>query len=284
MLARRLDRLIESVLPSQSVDVGRNRQTESTPYRRLSEPAYHGAFVARYDRLRPRPPEELFELLVSLAPSPRPGLVVDLGAGTGISTAAWAPHAEQVVGIEINPDMLAAAHRAQNVEYRLAAADRTGLPAGCADVITCAQSFHWMPHESTIAEIARLLRPGGVFAAYDYDWPPLIDWEVDAAFLQVIEASGIDPSRPEKASHLERLRASGRFRAVREVFLQATETVDADHIVHLPLAFGPVARTRDAGMTESALGLERLREMVGRLLDPTANVIRWSYRIRLALK
>ncbi|MBV8999273.1 MAG: methyltransferase domain-containing protein [Solirubrobacterales bacterium] len=36
-----------------------------------------------------------------------------------------------------------------------ASASETGLPDTCADVITCAQSFHWMEPESTIAEIAR---------------------------------------------------------------------------------------------------------------------------------
>jgi len=55
-----------------------------------------------------------------------------------------------------------------------------------------------MEHGSTVAEIARILRPAGIFAAYDYDRPPLIDWEVDAAFLAVIEASGVDPDRPER--------------------------------------------------------------------------------------
>jgi predicted O-methyltransferase YrrM len=54
-----------------------------------------GAFVARYNDLRPKPPEELFELLVSLAPSAPPALVVDLGAGTGISTALWAAYADR---------------------------------------------------------------------------------------------------------------------------------------------------------------------------------------------
>src|SRR5262249_48629656 len=42
-----------------------------------------------------------------------------------------------------------------------------------------AQSFHWMEPTATLAEIARILRPGGLFAAYDYDWPPAIQWELD---------------------------------------------------------------------------------------------------------
>jgi len=45
----------------------------------------------------------------------------------------------------------------------------TDLPDGCADIVTCSQSLHWMVPESTFAEVARILRPGGVFATYDYD-------------------------------------------------------------------------------------------------------------------
>ena len=131
------------------------RGEPTTEYALLSGPAYHGEFVARYDELRPKPPPDLFELLASLAPRQPAGLIVDLGAGTGISTVPWSTWAARVVGIELNPEMARQARRAQNVSYVNASASETGLPDACADVITCAQSFHWMEPESTIAEIAR---------------------------------------------------------------------------------------------------------------------------------
>jgi SAM-dependent methyltransferase len=150
-----------------------------------------------------------------------------------------------VIGIEHNLEMLAAARQAPNVEYRNATAQETGLPDGCADIVTCAQSFHWMEHRSTIAEIARILRPEGVFAAYDYDWPPLIHWEIDAAFMAVIAASGVDPDRPEKARHLERLRASGRFRWVREVYLHSRELADYEDVKRFRAELAAARRRQD---------------------------------------
>jgi SAM-dependent methyltransferase len=33
--------------------------------------------------------------------------------------------------------------------------------------------MHWMEPAATLAEVARLLRPGGVFATIDADWPPV---------------------------------------------------------------------------------------------------------------
>jgi SAM-dependent methyltransferase len=257
---------------------------QGTEYQRLSEPAYRGAFVSCYDSLRPEPPADLIALLSALAPVQPPKLVVDLGSGTGISTVAWAAHAGRVIGIERNPEMLAAAREASNVEYRHAMAQKTGLPNGCADVVTCAQSFHWMEHRSTIAEITRILRAEGVFAAYDYDWPPLVHWEIDAAFRVVLEASGIDLDRPEKARHLERLRASGCFRWVREFFLHARERRDAEHLVLLPLAFGPVARRLNEGASEEELGLDHLRRVVERRVGKRGTTLWWSHRVRAAVK
>ena len=255
----------------------------ATAHARLSGPAYHGEFVARYDELRPKPPPELFELLGSLAPRRPPGLIVDLGAGTGISTVPWSARASRVIGIELNPEMVRRARRAPNVTYVNESAHETGLPDACADIVTCAQSFHWMEPESTIAEIARLLRPGGVFAAYDYDWPPLIEPTVDQAFLAVIEASGVDPERPDKAAHRAHLRGSGLFRITREVFLHAREVATAAHVADLPYAFGPVARRLDEGVKPEQLGLDTHRRAAEQRLDPDTNVMWWSYRIRLAI-
>jgi SAM-dependent methyltransferase len=256
----------------------------TSAYGLLSGPAYRGEFAARYGQLRPRPPEDLFALLLSLAPVNPPELVVDLGAGTGISTVPWSGRARRVVGIELNPDMLHAAIRAPGIEYLRSSALRTGLLGGCADIVTCAQSFHWLDAGPAIAEIARILRPGGVFAAYDYDWPPLIDWEVDAAFLRVIEAAGVDPSRPEKARHVQNLAESGRFVAVREVFLHARQVAPAGVIAQLPRVFGPVARRLDKGATERDVGLDRFEEAVRRRLNAGANTMWWGYRVRLAVK
>jgi SAM-dependent methyltransferase len=189
-----------------------------------------------------------------------------------------------VIGIEQNPEMLAAARRAPTVEYRRAAAHETRLPDACADVVTCAQSFHWMDHRATIPEIARILRSEGIFAAYDYDWPPLVHWEVDAAFLAVIAAAGVDPDRPEKTRHLERLRASGRFRWVREFCLHTHDLGDAERIARLPLAFGPVARRLNEGASEEELGLAQLRQVLERRVGGRKTALWWSYRVRAAVK
>jgi SAM-dependent methyltransferase len=42
-----------------------------------------------------------------------------------------------------------------------------------------------MEPASTLAEIARILRPGGLFAAYEYDFPPALNWELEQVYQEV---------------------------------------------------------------------------------------------------
>ena len=154
----------------------------------------------------------------------RPRLVVDLGSGTGLSSRAWAARADGWSGVEANPAMLArarAATAAANVTFVEGYADATGLEAGSADIVTCAQSFHWMDPAAVLPEVARVLRPGGVFGAYDYDVVPVIEPQVDAAFAAVIDVRWAARERlgiHAGASHVAEARARGpaaRERAVR---------------------------------------------------------------------
>src|SRR6185437_6864733 len=135
------------------------------------------------------PPPALLDLLTQLIQTPHPTLVVDVGSGTGLSTTVWGERAQRVIGIEPNADMRTQAVRnikdhtsVAQIEYRGGLAHQTGLPDGCADIVTAAQSFHWMKPPATLAEVARILRPGGLFAAYDYDWPPALNWELERIY------------------------------------------------------------------------------------------------------
>jgi SAM-dependent methyltransferase len=145
-------------------------------------------FADLYDTVRPTPPREIGELLRAYGGALDGADVVDLGSGTGLSTrwcATWASH---VTGVEPSADMLDLARRARTpstVDYRNGWAHDTGLPDRCADIVVAVQALHWMEPEATFAEVARILRPGGVFAAIDCDWPPAIgNAEVERAWLR----------------------------------------------------------------------------------------------------
>ena len=248
-------------------------------------------FAGGYDRFRPRPPRALLEVLCRYARVERPGLVVDLGCGTGLSTRAWSGIAARAVGIEPNPAMLAVAESAPGIEYREAYAHDTGLPDESADLVTASQSLHWMEPEPTFAEAARILRPGGVFAAYDYDWPPLVDPEVDEAFIahrerraELRAQRGIQrgADRWAKHEHLKRLRASGRFRLCREVVLHSVEQGNAERLVGFAHSLGLPAIASDEEL-ERELRVHELEAVATRVLGDRTVQFVFGYRVRIGV-
>ena len=249
-------------------------------------------FPAGYDAHRPSPPAALLDVLCLEAQVERPKLVVDFGSGTGLSTRAWGERADEVVGVEASDEMRKRAEAettASNVRYLGDFAQSTGLPDEVADVVTCSQSLHWMEPEPTFAEAARILRPGGVFAGYDYDWPPVVHWEVERAFADLIQRVSERRKDPvhrvfPKGGHLERMAASGRFRYTREVVLHSRERGDAERIVGMALSLGPLVVMLGDGVSDEELGLAQLRETAQAVLGEREVSWFMCYRVRLGVK
>jgi len=248
------------------------------------------SFAEAYDRFRPRPPEALLDLLVRLAGGGRPALVVDLGSGTGLSARAWVGRSERVVGVEPDEPMRAVAEAQGGAEYLAGSSSATGLPDGCADLVTCSQSLHWMEPEPTFAEVGRILRPGGVFAAYDYDAVPVVHPELDAAFdallaeaMALREATGrISPwtSRAalRKDEHLSRMSESGQFRYAREFVLHSVDEGDAERVLGLIASYGGVEVHRDR------LSLDELETTARHVLGDRVVPFWFGYRVRIGVR
>jgi len=245
-------------------------------------------FADVYDRYRPSPPSEVLDILTVVAGVERPALVIDLGCGTGLATRAWAEHADEVVGVEPNPRMIERARAASdqpNLRYVEAYGAETGLPDGRADLVTSFQSFHWMEPQPVLAEAARILRDGGVFAACDYDVPPFVEPEVDAAFAALLQARrearqrlGIPAGATSwpKDRHLDEMRASGRFRYARELVAHGWRDTDAERVTGLAESIG-VLRDHQPEQLQ-------LRETANRVLGDRAWPQLLCYRIRVGIK
>ena len=90
--------------------------------------------------------------------------VADLGAGTGISSRLLAVRGAQVLAVEPNAAMRSAAGRTPLVTWVDGTAETTTLADGSVDAATAFQAFHWFASDAALAEIVRIVRPGGVAA------------------------------------------------------------------------------------------------------------------------
>ncbi|MBI5783962.1 MAG: tetratricopeptide repeat protein [Rhodocyclales bacterium] len=116
-----------------------------------------------------RIPEHLVALLLKHeVPAQGDWEVLDLGCGTGLAGEAIASRARRIVGIDLSANMLAKA-KERNIYQRLLQADLLPAmrdePAAGYDVVLAADVFVYLGRlDEVVAQVARLLRPGGAFA------------------------------------------------------------------------------------------------------------------------
>lgn len=126
-------------------------------------PRYQGEL---YARSRPRYPDELFDHLASLVR--RRSLAWDCATGSGQAALSLASRFERVEATDISEEQLRHAASDPRVRYRVAPAHQSGLETSSVDLVTVAAAIHWFDLETFYAEARRVLRPGGVLAAWTY--------------------------------------------------------------------------------------------------------------------
>jgi SAM-dependent methyltransferase len=206
-----------------------------------------------YERGRPDYPDEAVDALVAALPGRD---VVDLAAGTGKLTRKLVGRGCDVVAVEPVAEMRAAiAPPARVVD---GVAEATGLPPASADAVTVAQAFHWFDGPRALAEIHRVLRPGGVLA---------LIWNrrrMEDALNIALEAL-LEPRRGRVPAHRddswrEALAATPHFGPVRELEFANEQRLDADGLAD---RFGSVSFVASMPAGEREALLRAIRALAG---------------------
>ena len=135
-----------------------------------------------YAQYRPGYPEELFSLLARECAHHE--LAWDCGTGNGQAARALARHFERVLATDLSREQISAATGADNITWRAAPAEESGLPAQGTDLITVAQALHWFDLDAFFDEARRVLRPGGLLAVWSYGLAEITP-EVDAVIREL---------------------------------------------------------------------------------------------------
>ena len=119
-----------------------------------------------YAESRPRYPGALFDFLATLCE--RRDRAWDCATGSGQAAFELAGRFRHVLATDASAAQIDAAADIEGVEFRVAAAERSGLEDASVDLITVAQALHWFDISAFFEEAERVLRPGGVLAYWCY--------------------------------------------------------------------------------------------------------------------
>jgi SAM-dependent methyltransferase len=132
----------------------------------MVEPPDFSGVAAEYAASRPRYPPELFEWLASSVTERRAAW--DAATGNGQAALGLATHLTRVVATDVSAGQLGQALRHPRIEYRLGPVEESGLDSDSIDLVAAAAAVHWFDLPRFYEEVRRVLRPGGVLAAWTY--------------------------------------------------------------------------------------------------------------------
>ncbi len=121
-----------------------------------------GAVAGEYERGRPDYPADAVAFLVDALGIGPGSTVVDLAAGTGKLTRLLVPSGAHLIAVEPVPGMRRILEEAvPDVEAVDGTAEKMPLADSSADAVVVGQAFHWFRGHEALAEIHRVLAPGG---------------------------------------------------------------------------------------------------------------------------
>jgi SAM-dependent methyltransferase len=231
--------------------------------------ASFGAVADAYERGRPGYTPATIEWLLG----PAPLEVLDLGAGTGKLTAALLAAGHSVTALEPLAEMRAILTRtlpaATAIDGR---AEDLPLADRSVDAVVAGSAFHWFDREPALDEIARVLRPPGVFGLLGNRFDTSVDWQRRFGGGDGIYRAGHWPTQPE----------------LRERFAEVTDAPDFPQAIEVDRATlkdyfastSHVATMDEAARAEYMRGVDETWETDPALAGRETATMRWRTTVR----
>ena len=143
--------------------------------------------AALYASARPTYAEVLFDFVASRAPSTERAW--DCATGSAQAALGLARKFGEIEATDASAAQIANALPCPGVRYTVQRAKRTEFAAASFDAACVAQALHWFDLPEFFAEVSRVLKVDGMFAAWGYDWlsvDPAFDEEFQTSVLDVV--------------------------------------------------------------------------------------------------
>lgn len=214
-----------------------------------------------YVKYRPTYPASAIDAILEGLGPPARIAAADVGAGTGISARLLGDRGVRVIACEPGESMRRAAAAHRHVAWIAALAEAVALRTASVDLVLSAQSFHWFRAAESLAEFARILKPGGRLA---------IMWNrrsrtdpLTAGYRKAILDAGGESGHEQMPFDPSVVPASGRFPAPDRLAFPHFQRLDLAGFIGRALSASYVPKTGDA----SVQLLDTLRGLHARYAD-----------------
>ncbi|SEC19975.1 Methyltransferase domain-containing protein [Nocardioides exalbidus] len=215
-----------------------------------------GSVAGAYDRARPSYPSDAVAWLTGGEAK----VVLELGAGTGKLTRQLVDHGHAVFATEPDEAMLAILReRVPEVSAKVATAEEIPANDRSVDVVVVAQAFHWFDHGSALAEIARVLKPGGHLALVWNSRDDRIPW-----VRRLGDILGMQDGNTTSAQHLA---DSELFGEMEDTTFKNWQEIDRESILDLARSRSNFAVMGEDERAESLAAVLAFYDDYGRGMD-----------------
>jgi len=202
--------------------------------------------VSFYRQYRPGIPQNVADILSAAVDGSTPRRLLDVGTGTGLVVEALLGRFDDIIAIDNDADMLAAADVALRprlpdgthlVVQQVTAEEFTPPPGWQADLVTICRAFHWLDQGAVLARLDAQVSPVGAVAIFGDNsfWVATSPWKVAARsviqdFLGEERRAGDSTFQHHNRPYSDIMRESP-FKQVEEFIVPVTRTWTVDSIL-----------------------------------------------------